>query len=172
MFFISLENYQSINVENELAWTIWTSVAQVMAKRKVGNQTGSLTPDHQKSRIDPTSSACKLSATCRWKALDESYKFASNLIPIKGLGKELWPHKVAGVRTETILELLLGSPKIKSHVDVGAAERCREHYMGEGGGFPRVWAVVNLVNPGSFVVCPSTKSILESELTNLLVGWM
>jgi len=32
----------------------WTSVAQVMAKRKVKSQTDNLTPDHYKSGIDPT----------------------------------------------------------------------------------------------------------------------
>jgi len=46
VFFISLENYINVNVENGLAWAIWTFVAQVMAKRKVGSQTGSLTPNH------------------------------------------------------------------------------------------------------------------------------
>jgi len=44
--------------------------------------------------------------------------------------------------------------------------------MGEGGGFPRVRAVVNFVNPKSPVICPSIKGVPESELTNLLVGWM
>jgi hypothetical protein len=29
-----------------LAWVIWTSITQIMAKRKVGSQTGNLTPDH------------------------------------------------------------------------------------------------------------------------------
>ncbi len=52
------------------------------------------------------------------------------------------------------------------------AERHREYYMGEGGGFPRVRAVVSLVSPKSHVACPSTKGASESELTNLLVGWM
>jgi hypothetical protein len=33
-FFISLESYQSVDVENELAWAIWTSTSQVMEKRK------------------------------------------------------------------------------------------------------------------------------------------
>jgi len=42
--------------------------------------------------------------------------------------------------------------------------------MGEGGGFPRVWAVVSLVSPELPMVCPSTKGALEYELTNLLVG--
>jgi hypothetical protein len=45
-FFISLESYWSVDVENGLAWAIWTSTAQVMAKRKVGSQIGSLIPDH------------------------------------------------------------------------------------------------------------------------------
>jgi hypothetical protein len=46
VFFISLESYESVNVENELAWAIWTSIAQVMCKRKAGSQIGSLSPDH------------------------------------------------------------------------------------------------------------------------------
>jgi hypothetical protein len=37
VFFISLESYESVNVENELTWVIWTSAAQVMCN---------LTPDH------------------------------------------------------------------------------------------------------------------------------
>jgi len=32
--------------------------------------------------------------------------------------------------------------------------------------------VVSLVSPELPVACPSTKGIPESELTNLLVGWM
>jgi hypothetical protein len=44
--------------------------------------------------------------------------------------------------------------------------------MGEGGGLPRVQAVVSLVSPESPVACPSTKGALESGLTNLLVGLM
>jgi hypothetical protein len=44
--------------------------------------------------------------------------------------------------------------------------------MGEGGGFPRVWAVVSLVSPELPVVCPSTKGAPKGELTNLLVGLM
>jgi hypothetical protein len=41
-----LESYENVNVENELAWAIWTSSAQVMCKRRVGSQIGNLTPDH------------------------------------------------------------------------------------------------------------------------------
>jgi hypothetical protein len=45
-FLMSLEIYWSANVENGLAWAIWTFIAQVMTKRRVRNQTGNLTPDH------------------------------------------------------------------------------------------------------------------------------
>ncbi len=44
--------------------------------------------------------------------------------------------------------------------------------MGEGGGFPRVRAVVSLVSPRLLVACSSTKGASECELTNLLVGLM
>jgi hypothetical protein len=45
-FSMSSEIYWSVDVENGLAWAIWTSVAQVMAKRSAESQTGSLTPDY------------------------------------------------------------------------------------------------------------------------------
>jgi len=75
-----------------------------------------------KVRNQPDPGVCRWITTHRWKALKESYKFAWNLIPIGGLSKELWTHKVPGVQIGTILELLLGNPRIKSHSDVGAAE--------------------------------------------------
>jgi len=43
-----------------------------------------------------------------------------------------------GVQTVAVSGLLLGSPGTKNHLDVGAAGRHREYYMGEGGGFPRI----------------------------------
>jgi hypothetical protein len=46
VFFISLKSFCNVNVENGLAWAIWTSTAQVMAKRKAESQIGNLTPDH------------------------------------------------------------------------------------------------------------------------------
>ncbi len=54
---------------------------------------------------------------------------------------------------------------------MGAAERHKIYYMGEGGGFPRVRAVVNQVSPKLPVACLSTKGLPECELTNLLVGF-
>jgi hypothetical protein len=44
--------------------------------------------------------------------------------------------------------------------------------MGEGGGFPRISAMVSHVSPGSPMACPNTESAPQCELTNLLVGLM
>ncbi len=62
-----------------------------------------------------------------------------------------------GVQTGIVSRLLFGSPEIKSYSNVGVAERRKEYYMGEGGGFPQVRAVVSLVSPELPVVCPRTK---------------
>ncbi len=43
----------------------------------------------------------------------------------------------------------------------------QEYYMGEGGGFPRVWAVVSQVSPSCPWLVPNTKGVPECELTNL-----
>jgi hypothetical protein len=54
-----------------------------------------------------------------------------------------------GTPIETISGLQLGSPGNLCHLDVASAASCREYYMGEGGGFPRVRAVVSLVCPSA-----------------------
>jgi hypothetical protein len=66
---------------------------------KVGNQ--------------PKYDVIRWSATRRWKALKESYKIASDLIPIRGLSKKLWMPKVPRVQTGTISGLHFGSPEKK-----------------------------------------------------------
>jgi hypothetical protein len=55
VFFMPLERSWSVDVENGFAWAIRTFAAQVMCKKRVGSQTGSLIPEHEKSGIDPTS---------------------------------------------------------------------------------------------------------------------
>jgi hypothetical protein len=72
----------------------------------------------------------------------------------------------------TVSRLLLESPGTKSHSDASAAKSCKDYYMGEGGGFPRVRAIVNLVSPKLPMVCPNIKGVPKNELTNLLVDWM
>jgi len=50
-----------------------------------------------------------------------------------------------GTPTGIVSGLQLGSPGKKSHLDVVPEMWRKEYYMGEGGGFPRVQAVVCLV---------------------------
>ncbi len=54
---------------------------------------------------------------------------------------------------------------------MGATKRYKVYYMGEGGGFPRIRAVVNQMSPELPVACASTKGAPKCELTNLLVGF-
>jgi hypothetical protein len=98
-----------------------------------------------KSRESTSSRRLLWSAMGHWKALEESYNFGSDLTPIGGRSQELWVSKVPGVQPGTVLGLLLGSPGKMCHSDVAPAGSCREYYMGEGGGFPRVRAVVSQV---------------------------
>ncbi len=97
----------------------------------------------------PLPDVCTQCATWRWKSFEENYKIALDLISIGGLSKKLWMPKVLGVQPETVSRLLFGSPGKKCHLDVASAESCREYYMGEGGGFPRVRAVVSKVCPNA-----------------------
>ncbi len=121
----------------------------------------------------PDSLAFRRRATYRWKAFNEGYNFALDLISIGGLHKKLCALKVTGVLAVAISGLPLRSPGTKSHLDMAPMEWCRVYYMGEGGGFPRVRTMVSLVSPKSPVARPNTKGALKSELTNSwLVGWM
>jgi hypothetical protein len=76
----------------------------------------------QKVGNQPDSGVCKWSATHRWKALEEIYKFALDLITIRGLSWELWVPKVLGVQIGIVSGLLFRSPGNKSHLDASAAK--------------------------------------------------
>jgi len=107
----------------------------------------------------PLPDVCKRSATWCWKGLEESYKIDLDFILIRGLGKKLWMPKVPGVQLGTISRLLLRSPGKKCHSNVATVGSCREYCVGEGGGFPRIWAVVSQLSPRSHVACPNTKKV-------------
>jgi hypothetical protein len=65
------------------------------------------------------------------------------------------------------LETPLGSLGTKSHLGVGAVEQHREYYMGEGDGFPRVWAVVCPVSPCCLWLVLTPRVFSKGELTLL-----
>ncbi len=70
----------------------------------------------------PVPDVCSRSATWRWKALFEGYKFGLDLVLIEGQGEELQSPKVPGVETGTVSGLHFGSPGTNNHLGVGAAE--------------------------------------------------
>jgi len=107
--------------------------------------------------------------TYRWKAFDEGYNFTSDLISIRGLHTKLWAPKVARIPTLGILWFPLGSRKVKWHLSASPVARHRVYYKGEGGGFPQVQTVVNLVSPWLLVAYSCTK-VLQLR-TNQLVVW-
>jgi hypothetical protein len=111
--FISLKRSWSVDVQNGLAWAIWTSVKQVMGKRKAKSQIGSLREnDSRPLKVGnrPDLLGCRRRATYRWKALDEGYNFSLDRIAIKGLQKKLCAFKVPGVLVGGISGLPRGSP--------------------------------------------------------------
>jgi hypothetical protein len=74
------------------------------------------------------------------------------------LHTNLWAPKVAEVPTLGISGLPFENRATKCHLDVAPVERHKIYYKGEGGGFPQVQAMVNLVSLRLLVVRPSTKS--------------
>jgi hypothetical protein len=79
---------------------------------------------------------------------------------------KLWAPKVAEVLAMGILGFPLGNPGTKSHLDVAPVERCKVYYKGEGGGFPQVWAVVNLVSMSClwFILAPKVLQVCNNHL--------
>jgi hypothetical protein len=112
--------------------------------------------------------------TYRWKAFDEGYNFALDLVVIGGLHAKLWTPKVAGVPIGGISGLPLGSPWTKSHLDVASMERCKIYYKGEGGGFPQVWAMVSLVNLSCqwFFLAPKVLQLCINHLVLVLCKFL
>jgi hypothetical protein len=112
-----------------------------------------------KSQQSPRFISMQWRATYPWKVLNESYNFALDHISIGGLHTKLWASKVAKVLIKGISKLQLGSSGTKWHLGVGSVARHKEYYKEEGGGFPQVWAVVNLVNSCLLVIRSCTKIV-------------
>jgi hypothetical protein len=110
------------------------------------------------------------------KAFEEGYNFALNLIVIEGLHRKLRVLKIAVIPVVGISRLPLGSPGTKGHLDVALVERHKVYYMGEGGGFPRVRAVVSLVCPSCpwFVLAPKVLQLCTNHFVLVLCRsvWM
>jgi hypothetical protein len=97
-------------------------------------------------------------ATYHYKVLDEGYNFVWDLISIKGLHTKLWDPKVTRVQALAISKFPFENPEKKCHLDVGLVKRHIVYYKGEGGDFPQVRVMVNLVSLRLPMVRPNTKS--------------
>ncbi len=111
----------------------------------------------------PLPNVCRRSATWRWKALEESYNFSSDLAPI---GRYELP-KSQDSTPRQFRDSSLGVPRKKSHLDVALAESCKIYYMGEGGWLPSSpGRGESSVSKCSWLV-PTPKGVPECELTLL-----
>ncbi len=99
-----------------------------------------------KVRNHPNFITFRWCATYHWKDFDEGYNFALDLISIEGLHTKLWAPKVAKVPIVGILGLPFGRLGRKLHLGAGPVAKHRVYYKREGGGFPQVQAVVNLMS--------------------------
>jgi len=121
----------------------------------------------QKVGSQPDPNVCRWSATHRWKSLKESYKFASNLILIRGLSRELWVPKVPRVQIGTISR----TPPWESWEQKPFGCKCggtMQRILYEG----RWWLPPSSGRGESSefvlpVACPNTKGVSEGELTLL-----
>jgi len=65
------------------------------------------------------------------------------------LGRGVMVVQSSGSPARTLSGLHFGSPNKMCHSDVASSTSRREYYKGEGGGFPRIRAVVSLVCPSA-----------------------
>ncbi len=170
-FFIPLKRSWSVDIQNGLAWAIWTYAAQVMCRKKGRESNWQFDSRSLKVRIRPDSGACRWSATHRWKALKESYNFGLDLVSIWVWGKKLWTPKVPRVQTETVSGLHFGSPRKKKPFGCKCGrELQRILYGGKVVAFPESgpWWIKWV--QGSPWLVPTPKGCRMSF--NQLVGWI
>jgi hypothetical protein len=77
-----------------------------------------------------------------------------------------------GIPTLGISRLPFGSPGTQCHLGAGPMAKHKVYYKGEGGGFPQVRVVMNLVSLSLLMARPSTKSASNYALTNLLFSFV
>jgi hypothetical protein len=126
---------------------IWTSETQVMAKKRVGSQTASLTPDHKKSGIDPIYLAVEGVRHTVEKLLTRAITLLQIASQFEVCSQSYGAPKLRESHLARFRNSHSGILGEKSHLDVGSVASHRVYYKGEGGGFPQLRAVVSLVCP-------------------------
>jgi hypothetical protein len=146
VFLVSLERSWSVDIENGLALAIWTFVAQVMGKRRAGVKLSlPTTKSRESTSSKPPNWECNTLLE-RWRrGLQVWFRPRRDQTLQSGVMSSQSPGTPPKTPPGTISGLQLGSPGKMCHLDVVPETWRRKYYMGEGGGFPRVWVVVCLV---------------------------
>jgi hypothetical protein len=139
-----------------------------MIKRKAGSQTGNVTlttKSWESTRFTCVQAMCDI-------LLEKSQWGLQLCLKLHRNQRSTW--KVMGSQNR-------GSPnggsfEIKNHLDVASIERCKIYYKGEGGGFPQVRAVVNLVSSSCMwlVLAPKVLQLCTNHFVLVLCRsvWM
>jgi len=171
MFLVSLERSWSVDIENGLALTIWTYVAQVMGKRRAGSQIGQFDSRPLKVGNRPLPDLWIESATWRWKDLDEGYNFDLDLVAIRLCSRKLRAFKVSGLQLGQFRDNF-GTPTWESREKepFGCSPRNVAQKILYGGRWwlPRVWAVVCLMVQSARGLSPHPR---VSRNVNYPLGW-
>jgi hypothetical protein len=125
-----------------------------------------------KVRNRPESDVIRQSATWRWKALEEGYKFGSDLVPIRGRGKKLWSPKVPGVQIGTVSGLHFGSPGKKVPFECSLCGRTQRILYGGRWWLPLSLGCSESSDVMLLVACPKTKCVPGGELTHFVVSFV
>ncbi len=126
---------------------IQISETQVMAKIRVESQIANLTPDQKKSGIDPIYLSTDNVRHTVGKLLTRATTLLSTAPQSKVCLQSYGAPKSRKSQLAGFWDSHSGVPGEKSHLDVGSMASHRVYYKGEGGGFPQVRVVVNLVCP-------------------------
>jgi len=102
-----------------------------------------------KSRESTSSRRCLEECDTALESSRRELKHWFKTRPDSSLGRGAMAVQSSGSPAGTLSGLHFGNPNKMCHSDVASAISRREYYMGEGGGFPRVRAVVSLVCPSA-----------------------
>jgi hypothetical protein len=137
-----------------------------MAKRRVRSQIANLSPDHKKLRIDPI----YLAVDDMRRIVGKLSTRVTTLFQIASRSEFYSQSYGAPKSRESLLvrfqDSHSGVPGEKNHLDVGSVASHRVYYKGEGGGFPKVRAVVSLVCTccSWFVLAPRVLQLCTNHL--------
>jgi hypothetical protein len=148
VFLMSLERSWNVDIENGLALAIWNLQPKLWAKEGPGVKLTIWLPI---TKIRESTSSRHPIWVCNMALKRSQQGLQLWFRPRCDQTLQLGVMAVQRSRSPvgTISRLHFESPKNLCHLDVASTTSCREYYMGEGGGFPRVRAVVSLVCPSA-----------------------